>query len=99
MTFSTAGLFPYRCLFHSSGGANPAGMIGQIRVLDPVVAEQAAKVDGPYLSSTNAVISYPNQTVTFPLPSAATFWRLNSTTALKITQVEVKAATVVLTFQ
>src|SRR5688572_3219799 len=33
VTFNTAGTFPYRCLFHSSGGSNPSGMVGSITVL------------------------------------------------------------------
>jgi plastocyanin len=97
--FNTAGLFPYRCIFHSSEGPNPQGMVGQIRVLDPIVAERAAIVTGPFGVETNALVNYPNQTVTFPLPSNRAFWRLNTSTALRITNITANSTSVVLKFE
>ncbi|MBL9171807.1 MAG: hypothetical protein JNN07_29020 [Verrucomicrobiales bacterium] len=32
VTFNVPGVFPYRCLFHSSGGSAPSGMAGSITV-------------------------------------------------------------------
>jgi plastocyanin len=97
--FNTTGTFPYRCLFHSTDGPNSQGMIGQVRVIDAVVPESAATVLGPFQSVTNARISYPEQTVTIPIPSTPTFWRLNSTSALRISQVSTTDTSIIIQFQ
>jgi plastocyanin len=98
--FNATGLFTYRCVFHSSNeGPNSTGMVGQVRVIDAVIAESASSVQGPYAAAANAKVFYPGQTVTLPLPATATFWRLNSTTALRISGVTVNATTVTLSFE
>jgi plastocyanin len=104
VTFTTPGTFPYRCLFHSTSGANPVGVVGSVTVTDgneePVVTvETAAVVSGPFEPAENAVVSYPDRTITLPVPNVATFWRLNSTTALRITGIEVNGDSVILSFE
>ncbi len=98
--FNATGFFTYRCVFHSSNdGPNSTGMVGSVRVMDPVIAESAATVQGPYTAAASAKVSYPQQTVTLPLPATPTFWRLNSTTALRIAGVTVNATSVILRFE
>lgn len=98
--FNSTGLFTYRCVFHSSDdGPNSTGMVGSVRVMDPVIAESAATVQGPYTAAASAKVSYPQQTVTLPLPATPTFWRLNSTTALRIAGVTINATSVALNFE
>lgn len=98
VTFNAAGTFPYRCVFHSSGPPNPAGMVGVIRVIDVIQVEKATRVQGPYLPDSQAVVDYSKQTVSFPLPQGSTFWRLNSNVPLRISKVETTLQTVVLSF-
>lgn len=98
VTFNTVGRFPYRCLFHSSGGPTPSGMIGEIRVLDVVQAEKAVVVAGPYAPAGEAVVNYPQQTVAFPVPAGPTFWRLKSSVPLQITRVQAQPSSIVLSF-
>ena len=45
-----------------------------------------------------AIVNGEARTVTVPLPSMTTFWRLRSATALRITGVEVQGNTVVLSY-
>jgi hypothetical protein len=74
-------------------------MVGEIRVIDEVRVEKASQVSGPYASSTEAKVSYPERTVSFPTPGSATFWRLNSTVPLRIMGVEVKSSSILLKFE
>lgn len=99
VTFNTPGIFPYRCLFHSTPGATPTGMVGSITVLSPVSLETATNVEGPYVATPSAVINTTEHTVTVPAPVGRTFWRLRADTALHITKVEIVSSTLVLSYQ
>ncbi len=93
VTFNTPGIFPYRCLNHSTSGATPTGMVGSITVLSPVSLETATNVEGPYVATPSAVINTTAHTVTVPAPVGRAFWRLRSDTALHITKVEIVSST------
>ena len=99
VTFNTPGIFPYRCLFHSTSGATPTGMVGSVTVLSPVSLETATNVEGPYVATPSAVINTTAHTVTVPAPLGRAFWRLRSDTALRITKVEIVSSTLVLSYQ
>ena len=88
--FSTPGTYPYRCLFHSSAGPPPQGMIGTITVeaQESVLALQSStKVEGPYDIDATASIDATTRTVRLPLPSVSRSFRFIGPNAVKITSI------------
>ena len=101
VTFNTPGVFPYRCIFHSTGGPTPAGMVGSVTVVSstPVQLEGAATITGTYAAVGGATADAVARTFTVPLPAGAAFWRLRAATQLRITSVAVLNGKVVLKYE
>jgi plastocyanin len=90
--FATPGTYPYRCIFHSSAGPPPQGMVGTITVEaqgSVLALQSSATVEGPYSIDAAASIDATTGTVRLPLPLASRYFRLMGPTAVRFTGIRV----------
>jgi hypothetical protein len=63
------------------------------------ILQSATIVTGQFVDEKNAIIDTVLKTATIPLPPSARFYRLRSSTALRITGIRVQASELILTYE
>ncbi len=91
-TFTAPGIYPFRCVFHSSAGPTPQGMVGAITVEaqgSVLTLQSAATVEGPFITHPAARIDVAARIVRLSLPLASRYFRLVGPNAVRIMSIRV----------
>ena len=100
--FATPGTYPYRCIFHSSAGPPPQGMVGTITVEGEgsvLALQSSATVEGPYEIDATASIDTATRIARLPLPLVSRYFRFSGPNAVRITSIHVVGAQLELSFE
>ncbi len=102
VTFNTPGTYPYRCVFHSSAGPPPQGMVGTITVEGQGSApllQSSARVAGPYTLHPTAKVDSTARTVRVGLSLDSRYYRLAGPSPLRFTGIRIVGSELEMSFE